>query len=168
MAEMEQRVARKVPDIDGDPTYIDVTFKWIDAVGDTRSDVLRVDSKATHVQIEEAVARILSPSYALLWEVRVAYVYGAQKLKGNAGIGAGHQVQKAFVYHVKNTQHESRHSYMPAPRFNFFVEATEIPLVTHSQLVAWMAAVDVLVGPAFSPVSLRFTQRRDMGKKIDI
>ena len=161
-------VERKVPDIDGQPTYIDVTFKWIDAVGDTRSDVLRVDAKATHVQIEELVNRIFAPAYALLWEVRVAYVYGARKLKANAGEGAGHQVQKAFVYHVKDAQHVSRRSYLPSPRFDFFLPDSEIPDALHSQLVPWMAAVDVLVGGTFAPVSLRFTQRRDIGKKKDL
>ncbi len=161
-------VERKVPDIDGDPTYIDVTFKWIDAVGDTRSDVLRVDFKATHTQIEELVNRIYNPAYALLWEVRVAYVYGAKKLKSNAGQGAGHQVQKAFVYHVRNAQHESRRSYLPSPRFNFFLPDSEIPDANHTQLINWMTAVDTVLGGTYAPVSLRFTQRRDIGKKKDL
>jgi len=161
-------VERKVPDIDGQPTYIDVTFKWIDADGATRSDVLRVDAKATHVQIEALVDKIFAPAAALLWEVRVAYVYGARKLKANAGSPQGYQVNKQFVYHVKNQLHESRRSYLPSPRYNYFVTDTEMPLHTHAQLIAWMDAVDVLVGGTFAPVSLRFTQRRDIGKKKDL
>lgn len=165
---MEERAARVVPDIDGDPTYIDVTFKWIDADGDTRSDVLRVDRKATHVQIEEAVVRILAPSACLLWEVRVAYVYGARKDKSAAGNPKGYQVQKQLVYHAKNAQHESRRSYIPGPRASYFVDGTETPLATQSQLLDWMAAIDTLLGGTFAPVSLRFTQRRDIGKKKDL
>jgi len=159
---------RVVPEISGNPTYKEVSLRWIDAFGDLRSDVIKIDSKATELQIEEMVTRSVSASNASLYTVRVTDVYAGEKSKDNASGASVRSVQAAIIMHYKNVQRESRRAYIPAPRRIDFIDGTEVPDPNDDRVRTLLDAWDVLLTASYNRVSLRFTQRRDMGKKKDL
>jgi hypothetical protein len=154
--------------VDGTGSFKEVSVRWIDAVGDIRSDATIVDAAATDAQIEAVVAALQAGSNASIYAVRVTEVYEGAKSKSNAVAGVRESVQDNIVYHAKDTGRVDRRSFLPSPLAAVFVADTETPDEGDALVVTLMAAWDTVWAGTFAGVSLRFTERREINEKVQL
>ncbi len=159
---------RTAPAITGAATFIEISVRWIDAVGDIRSDATIVDSGATVAQIEAVVAALQAGSNASIYAVRRTDVFEGAKSKANAVSGVRESVQDNLVYHAKDTGRVDRRSFLPAPLQAVFVADTETPDEGDALITALMTAWDNVWAGTFAGVSLRFTERREINEKVQL
>lgn len=159
---------RTAPAITGAPTFLEISLRWIDAVGDVRSDSSIIDAAATDIEIEAVAADMVSGSNASLYAVRVTEVFEGAKAKSNALSAVRESAQDNIVYHAKDTGRVDRRSFVPAPLQALFVTDTETPDESDAVIVAIMAAWDAVWKGTFAGVSLRFTERRDINEKVNL
>ncbi len=161
-------VTRTAPAITGAATFIEISIRWIDAVGDIRSDATIVDAGATVAQIEAVVAAAQAASNASIYAVRVTDVFEGAKSKANADSAVRESLQDNIVYHAKDTGRVDRRSFLPSPLVAVFVADTETPDEGDGLIVALMAAWDAVWAGTFAGVSLRFTERREINEKVTL
>ncbi len=159
---------RTAPDITGTPTFIEISLRWIDAVGDLRSDASIIDAAATDIQIEAVAAKMVLASNASLYSVRKTEVFDGAKAKSNALAAVRESVQSNIVYHAKDTTRADRRAFVPSPISANFVTDTETPNDTATTLVDIMAAWDAVWAGTFAGQSLRFSERREINQKVNL
>lgn len=159
---------RTAPDITGSPTFREISLRWIDAVGDLRSDASIVDAAATDVQIEAVAAKMVLASNASLYEVRLTDVFEGAKSKSNALAAVRESVQSNIVYHAKDSTRADRRSFVVSPLAANFVTDTETPNDTATTMTDMMTAWDAVWGGTFNGVSLRFSERREINQKVNL
>lgn len=159
---------RTAPAITGTATFIEISLRWIDAVGDLRSDASIVAAAATDIEIEAVASDMQAGSNASLWAVRKTEVFEGAKTKSNALSAVRESAQDNIVYHAKDTGRVDRRSFLPAPLASTFVTDTETPDESTTILIDIMAAWDAVWAGTFAGVSLRFTERRDINEKVNL
>lgn len=159
---------RTAPAITGSPTFLRISLRWIDAVGDVRSDSSLMDAAATDVQIEAVAAKMVAASNASLYEVDVSEVFKGAKAKSNALSAIRESIQNNVVYHAKDTGQVDRRSFLPSPLQAVFVTDTETPDASDVLLTDVMTAWDAVWAGTFAGVSLRFSERREINEKVSL
>jgi hypothetical protein len=159
---------RTAPAITGAASFIEVSLRWIDAVGDVRSDASLIDAAATDIQIEAVAADMQTGSNASLYAVRKTEVYEGAKAKSNALAAVRESVQSNIVYHSKDTGRDDRRAFIPAPLAALFLAGTEVPDEGDAVIVAIMLAWENAWAGTFAGVSLRFTERREINEKVNL
>ena len=159
---------RTAPDVTGAPSFKELSLRWIDAVGDKRSDSSLIDATATDVEIEAVAAKMVLASNASLYAIRLTEVFEGAVTKANALAAVRESVQDNIVYHAKDTGRVDRRSFIPSPLAANFVADTETPddgATTITEMItAWLA---VWKG-TFASVSLRFSERREINEKVTL
>jgi len=159
---------RTAPAVTGAATFIEISLRWIDAVGDVRSDTSLIDATATDIEIEAVAAKMVLGSNASLYAVRKAEVYEGAKTKANALAAVRESVQDNIVYHAKDTGRVDRRAFLPSPMSAAFVTDTETPdasdVIITDLITAWLAAWK----GTYASVSLRFTERREINEKVNL
>jgi len=159
---------RTAPTVDGSPTFIEISLRWIDAIGDVRSDVSLVAAAATDAQIEAVAAAMAAGSNASLYAMRITQVYEGAKSKANGDNAVRESAQDNIVYHAKDTGRVDRRSFLPAPLEAVFVANTETPDAGDGLITAIMTAWDNAWAGTFAGISLRFTERREINEKVNL
>lgn len=159
---------RTAPALTGAATFIEISLRWIDAVGDLRSDASIVAAAATDIQLEAIAADMQLGSNASLYAVRKTNVFEGAKTKSNALAAVRESAQDNIVYHAKDTGRVDRRAFLPAPIAAVFVGGTETPDSLDAVLIDIMDAWDAAWAGTFSGVSLRFTERRDINEKVNL
>lgn len=159
---------RTAPDVTGTATYRIISLRWIDAVGDVRSDASIVDAAATDIQVEAIAAKMVLASNASLYEVRLTEVFKGAKSKGNALAAVRESADDNIVYHAKDTTQADRRAFVPSPLAADFVTDTETPDATATTMTDMMTAWDAAWAGSFAGVSLRFTERREINEKVNL
>lgn len=159
---------RTAPAITGSPTFLEVSLRWIDAVGDRRSDASIIDAAATDIQVEAVAADMQAGSNASLYAVRLTEVFEGAMAKSNALAAVRESNQDNIVYHAKDTGRVDRRSFLPAPIAANFVTDTETPDESATTLTDLMTAWDAVWAGTFAGVSLRFSERREINEKVNL
>lgn len=159
---------RTAPDVTGAASFIEISLRWIDAVGDRRSDASMIAAAATDVQIEAVAAKMVLASNASLYAIRKTSVYEGALSKGNALAAIRESVQDNIVYHAKDTARVDRRAFVPSPLAANFVTNTETPNDGATTMTDVMTAWDAAWAGTFAGVSLRFTERREINEKVNL
>jgi hypothetical protein len=159
---------RTAPDITGSPTFKEVSLRWIDAVGDLRSDASIIAAAASDAQVEAVAADMQAGSNSSLYTVRLTEVFSGAKSKTNALSAVRESVQNNIVYHAKDSGRVDRRSFLPAPIQALFVTDTETPDESKAVMIAIMVAWDAVWAGTFAGVSLRFSERREINEKVNL
>ncbi len=159
---------RTAPAITGTPTFKEISLRWIDAIGDRRSDASIVDAAATDIQIEAVAADMQAASNASLYSVRLTEVFEGALSKSNALAAIRESVQNNIVYHAKDTGRVDRRAFIPSPLASDFVANTETPDEGDTAMIDLMGAWDDVWAGTFAGVSLRFTERREINEKVNL
>lgn len=157
-------MARSAPTVNGTPTYRRVSFRWIDASGDLRSDSLQTD--ATDAQIEAYAVDIGAISNADLYAIEVSDVYNSVADSSNAVDAVKDSVYDNIVILAKNAVNDSFRCFLPAPEGALFIAGTDQIDPTNADLAAWLTEILVLAGAGFSIVSARYTERREINEAV--
>jgi len=159
---------RTAPDLTGLATFQEISLRWIDAVGDLRSDASIIDVTATDIQKEAVAADMQAASNASLYSVRVTDVFDGAMSKGNALAAIRESLQSNIVYHAKDSGRNDRRAFVVAPIAANFVANTETPDETATEMVDIMAAWDLVWKGTYAGRSLRFSERRDINAKVNL
>lgn len=157
---------RTAPTVDGTPSAINISMKMVDSVGDVRSVSLYGVAAVTDAQIEALVAATQAATNASIAEVNVTQAYLGAIAKSNADEEVFNNVGDNIIYHVKASPTQSQRAYIPAPLEAVFVDGTEMPDPENALLVTWFASVLAVVGGAYSGVTVRFNERRDLNDAV--
>lgn len=159
---------RTAPDITGSPNFIEVSLRWIDAVGDRRSDMSMVDAAATDIQIEAIAADMQAGSNASLWAVRRTDIYEGAMTKTNALSAVRISEDDNIVYHAKDAGRVDRRAFLPAPLEAVFLADTEVPDPSTTILTDIMDSWNAAWAGSFAGVSMRFSERREINEKVNL
>jgi len=163
-------MARTAPTVNGTPTFQRVSFHFIDATGDQRSDSYNVPAAATVAQIEAAGAAIAASSHASLWKIETTAVYEGNSSKTNADTGVeNNSVFDNVVILFRNpTTRATQDGFVPAPAVELFVSAdSDTPDTDPAGDLAGVAsAIEAMLGAAaWNVISARYTERREMNTR---
>lgn len=159
---------RSVPTIDGSPNFYRVSFKYIDAVGDLRSDSVEIPQVAySDVNTEAYIVAQAAVTNADLYEVEVKAIYKALPQKSNATNAIRVAVDDNIVNLLKSVFNDTSRQYIPSPIAALFVTGTEQVNTTNALLNTMITAFDVMIEGAaaqFTWISSRFTERREINE----
>jgi hypothetical protein len=159
---------RTAPAVTGAATFKELSLRWIDAVGDKRSDASLIAAAATDVQIEAVAAKMVLASNASLYAIRDTDVYEGAIAKSNALSAIRLSVQDNIVYHAKDTGRVDRRAFVPSPLAANFVTNTETPDESATTMSDMMTAWLAVWAGSFASISLRFTERREINEKVQL
>lgn len=161
-------MARTAPTINGTPTYLTVSFRWIDASGDVRADSLQLPATTTDAQIEAIVAALAAISNASLYAVVVGQQYNSVADKSDAVDAPKDSVFDNFAILAKTALNESRRVFLPAPEGATFVAGTDQVDPTNADIATLFAAILAPLGVTYDIVSIRYTERREINEAVKI
>lgn len=154
------------------PTFVRVSFRFIDATGDLRSVTLQVDpTDATDAKIEAMAAALGAASNANLYEIQKTDVWAAVASVGSAtaGTGRSESVFDNIVIQLKSVANRSERSYIPAPIEAAFNTASDQPDGANTQLAnVVLASENLLLAGGFASVGARYTERREINEQVPI
>lgn len=158
---------RTAPAIDGNPTFLALSMKLVDASGDERSVRIQpLKSSVSDAEIESLVAATQALSNASVASVNVISIYAGALSASNAQDTSYQSVYDNVVLLEKNASTtQAINAFIPAP-ITTLVDAGD---VVDTELVAyttWRDAVGEVLDDAFAPVSVRFTERREKNDSI--
>jgi hypothetical protein len=159
---------RTAPALTGAASFTEISLRWIDAVGDLRSDASILVAAATAAQKETVVAAMQAASNASLYAVRDTNVFEGAMQKSNALAAVRESADSNIVYHSKDASRADRRAFVVAPIVANFVTDTETPNETATTMVDVMAAWDAVWAGTFAGRSLRFSERRDINQKVQL
>lgn len=159
---------RTAPTVNGTPTYITVSLRWIDASGDKRSDSLQAPTAATSAQIEAWATAQQAGSNASLYAVVKEDHYNSVPDKSNALDEPKDSVFDNMVYLAKTTANLSRRGFLPAPIAAVFATGTDQPNPASTELAAIFTAFLALVGAGYTVQSVRYTERREINEAVNV
>jgi hypothetical protein len=152
---------------DQTPNYKSLSISMIDYTGDQRTETIKVDAAATLTQLEAIVAALQAITNATVYKVIVGDVYSSVGSAANAGENVWENIQDNVVALYKDNQDNAFNSFVPAPEDSIFLEGTENVDLTNVPLSQYTAAI-AAARSGFSLVSLRFSHRKQIGKRIKV
>lgn len=157
---------RTAPTVDGNIQYKSVSIAMYDYTGERRSVSFKVDAAATDAQVEALVSSFQVMTNATIFRVTVGDVYNSVGDSSNAIEEVWEDVDTNIVLLAKDALDQSKNCFIPAPVNDAFIENTEqinpgyVPLA--NVITNWLAMIT-----GYSVVSGRFSQRSDIGTKIN-
>lgn len=157
---------RTAPDVDGSPDFLQLSFSWIDYVGDRYTcSFLASGTAATPAEIEALGDVLQAASNASLWRIQVIQDYQGQMLKSNALEEVWNDAEDVAVIHYKNpTTRADLYVNFPAPLDDMFVEGTEQVDTADVLFTNILAAVAAVVPTGFNPATVRFSKHREVNQ----
>lgn len=160
---------RTAPAVDGTPDLLKLSVSYFDSDGDTYTDTVYVDGTATAVEIEAYIDALVPASNASIWKVEVGEVYEGAKLLSNAVDAVDDSVQDGIVVHYKNpTTRADIRIRIPAPLETMLVAGTEKVDAADALFTGVLAGFAPIVPTGFSPVTARYSQRREINETTPI
>lgn len=161
---------RTAPTIDGTPTYRQVSFRYIDASGDKRSEAIRIDAAVTDALIEAWADKAQQISNASLYEVAITSHYSSVADKSDAvGDAPSDSVFDNIVVLAKNAVGDRINGYILAPsKADLMVEGTDQIDPTSVGLASFLTAFLAVIPAGYSVVSARFSERSEINTAVSI
>lgn len=157
---------RTAPPVNGTPNLKRVSWAMIDASGDKRSVSMEVDLAATDVTIEAVTAAIAAATNASIYKVTVEDVYNSIPAVSDADELEENSVFDNIVLLMKDATNRSQNFFLPAPKRENFVGDSDNPDPASTMLGDWRDGVNNLAFGVTSPVSLRYTERREKNQSV--
>lgn len=157
-------------DITGDPTTVLVTFKFMDASGDKRSDSFRIPY-ADYVNGEVSTLGIAmgAATNATMYGVKVTQEWQTVPDKEDAVNAPKDSVQDNIVILLKNAVGDSKRIFIPAPDDAMLDDGASDQVGTGSNpLLLAVANAALAVFTGYSVVSARYTERREINEAVPL
>lgn len=154
---------RTAPTVNGTPTQVAVTFRFVDSTEDNRAvTLIGTTTSASNTNIEDLAAKLQLGSNACLFQINRAEQYIGSDNKSNAVSAVYEQVKVNIVYNMKANTVTKQAMYIPAPLSSLMVAGTNNPDQTNSTLTDIEGAALTLVGGTYQGTSVRLSQRRQI------
>lgn len=157
---------RSAATVDGSPDYLELSFQWIDYVGDRYTcSFIASGATATPAEIEGLAADMQAISNASLWNVRVTQDYRGAMLKSNALEEVWNDAEDVMVIHYKNlATRADLYVNVPAPLDDIFVEGTEQVDTANTGFTDLLATIAAILPSGFNPATVRFSKHREINQ----
>jgi len=162
---------RTAPAVNGTPTYVLVSIRYIDANGVKDSFSLRTTlARATNANVEAWAEAVSDASNANVYEVQISSAYAA----GNASPSSALEESRIDAKDVVEVLEKdiaagaSQYSYIPAPKDEIFVEGTNTIDLENALYDAVEQAADLLLPASYNPISVRFAQHKLTAPKTNL
>lgn len=157
---------RTAPDVNGTPVTRLISFRFIDAQGDTRAVSVRATpADATNAEIEALADALAAKTNAALYSVVVSEEYASVPDADDATDAVVNSARSNIVITAKNALGDLRQTFLPAPIEAMFISGTDTPIVDSNYTDLFTAFLGVL--PAgFEIVSVRYTERREVNERV--
>lgn len=157
---------RTAQTVDGSPDYLEITFQWVDYVGDRFTcSFIASGTAATPAEIEGLAADMQAISNASLWNIRVVQDYRGQMLKSNALEEVWNDAEDVMVVHYKNlATRADLYVNVPAPIDDIFVEGTEQVDTADTAFTDLLSTIAAVLPTGFNPATVRFSKHREINQ----
>lgn len=158
---------RTAPTVDATPNYILLSIRYIDADGEKRADSFQIDGDSTVTEIDAYIEALGDMTNANLYEVRLQHVFAALPSAAAATEALRESVHDNLVILMKNNSNQSQDAFIPAPLETLLVDGTSNPDPSDALWTPYFAALAAIRG-FFTPISIRFTERREKNPSVPI
>lgn len=158
-----------VPAVDGNPTRVLVTFRYIDANGTKDAFSIQTTlARATDAVIQGAVAALGAASNANFYEVNVQHIYAAGNASPSAATEAPRESAKDVIETLRKdpSSGRSQYDYIPAPLDEIFIPGTQTVDIENGLYEAVDQAFDLLFPASYNALSVRFAEHKLTGDKV--
>lgn len=156
---------RTAPATTGTASYQLASFSLVDVSGDQRSVSVQGLPSTTLAQWEALATALQAATQASLFAVNIQTVFEGDKDTGNAVSGSRDSVYDNVTTLLKNTARVSRDVFIPAPAPEIMFLSNDEVDPASTELIAFFNAV-VAVSSGFTIRSARFTERREINKRV--
>lgn len=157
---------RTAPTVNGTPASKLVSYRFVDAQGDTRAVSHRVlTASATDAEIEALGEALAAKSNAALYSIVVSEEYSAVPDADDATDAVVNSARSNIVVTAKNTTGDLKQIFLPAPVEAMFIPGTDTPIVDANYTDIFTAFLATL--PAgFEIVSVRYSERKEVNERV--
>lgn len=161
-------MARTAPEVNGTPTTKLISFRFIDAQGDTRAVSVRaLPANATNANIESFADAMGAMTNANIYQIVVEDEYTSVADSSTAANAPIVSSRSNIVVSAKNAVGDLKNTFIPAPDSALFIPTTDTPNVD-ALFTPIFTAYLALLGTGFEIVSVRYTERREVNEKVKI
>lgn len=168
-------MARTAPTVSGTPVLKQVSLRWIDVSGDKRADSYTFFPAATDAQIEAFAAAMGAGSNANLYEVVVQDAYSDLPDANDATNATKESLFDNIVILAKNALKQTDDLFIPAPIAAMLIdngagdsdEIDPTSVALNDIITAFMALRNVGAAATYEVVSGRYTERKEVNKKVN-
>lgn len=159
---------RTAPTYDGTPSYITISYRWIDANGNKESTpYITTLARATVANIEAMADALVAGSNANLYDIVLeTHTEGAPT--ASTATEAPRESANDFINTLVRdpVSRKTQEVAIPAPIDAMFLPDTNIVDVSNVTYQAVNTAADALLPAAYAFISVRFSQHRKINAKV--
>jgi hypothetical protein len=158
------------PEVNGTPTRVVVTCRYIDANGTKDSfSILTTLARATNAVVEAAKDALGAATNANVYEVNIQSIYASGTASPSAATEAPRESAKDVIetLHKDPSSGKAQYVYVPAPLDEMFVPDTNTPDIENTLYTDMDAAFELLLPAAYNAISVRFAEHRNTAEKVD-
>lgn len=162
---------RTAPTYSGTPTYVVVSFRWIDANAQLDStSYLTTLARATTANIEAFAAAVAAASNANLYDIVLEGHTAATSASPVAAVEEPRESVKDVILTLQreSTTRQTQEVQIPAPIDSLFVPGTNQPDPLQTEYIAVNTAADALLPSGYAPISVRFSEHKGTNKKVPV
>jgi hypothetical protein len=158
---------RTAPTYTGTPTYVVVSFRFIDANGDkTSSSYITTSARATVAAIEAMAAALAAASNANLYDIVVESHDDGSPSSSSATDALRESANDVIITLVRDpASRKTQEVEIPAPLETLFIAGGNKVDTTDTLYQAVNTAADTLLPAAYVFISTRFSQHRKLSEK---
>jgi len=157
---------RTAPAINGTPTYKQLSLRMIDSDGTKRALDYQFPDTVTNLEMNSVMTSLQACMNASIYEAWVSDVYFSNAVSTNALNAVQQSVRQNIVILFRDdVLLKSQEVYIPSPISSLFVTGTKNVDVTNVTYEAYRDFVDTALATDYAPVSVRYTERRQINQK---
>lgn len=159
---------RTAPTVGGTPTYVVVSFLWIDANGNLGSTPYTTTlARATDAVVEAMAVAVGAASNANVYDVTIELHYSAAAPSAAAATEAPREsVNDVILTLIRDpASRKTQEVQIPAPLDSLFTAGTNDVDPTQTLYQAVNTAANNLVAAAYGFISVRFSEHKKTNKK---
>lgn len=159
------------PTVGGTPTYVLVTFRYVDANGTKDAFSVRTTlARATNANVEAARVAIGAASNANVYEILISSAYASASASPAAATEAPRESAKDVIETLQKdiASGASQYVYIPAPLDSLFVPDTNIVDTAQTEYTDVDTAFDAILPASFSAISVRFAEHKNLATKTPL
>lgn len=162
-------MARTAPTYSGTPSYVIVSFRFIDANGQKESlPILTSSARATSAAIEAMAVALGAASNANLWQIEVSGFTEGAMTKSSAAEEPRESVHDWIMTLVRQpSSRKTQEVGIPAPLDALLVEGENVVDTTNALYQAVNTAANTLLPDDYIFVSTRFSEHRAINQKTN-
>lgn len=161
-------MARTAPTVGGTPTYVVVSFLWIDANGQLGSTPYTTTlARATNTVVEAMAVAVGAASNANVYDVVIEEHYAAATPAASSATDASRESVKDVITTLVRdpTSRKTQEVVIPAPLDAIFITDTQNVDVSNALYQAVNTAADALLIAGYGFISTRFSEHKATNKK---